>query len=62
MTIEDKCGGQNKISESVLGHLTNNGETYIILSKDDEPKYNAGIKCDVEKGPCSCGAWHEYKQ
>lgn len=20
--------------------------------------YNGGVKCDVTKGPCSCGAWH----
>jgi hypothetical protein len=20
--------------------------------------YNGGQKCDVTKGPCSCGAWH----
>jgi hypothetical protein len=20
--------------------------------------YNGGVKCDVAKGPCSCGAWH----
>ena len=19
---------------------------------------NAGIKCDMDKGPCACGAWH----
>lgn len=21
--------------------------------------YNGGQKCDVMKGPCSCGAWHQ---
>ena len=36
MTIKDKCDGQNKISESVLEKQQN--ETYIILSKDDEPR------------------------
>jgi hypothetical protein len=20
--------------------------------------YNGGQKCDVSRGPCSCGAWH----
>lgn len=20
--------------------------------------YNGGQKCDVQEGPCSCGAWH----
>ena len=60
MTIDDKCDGQNKSSESVLEKQPN--EPYIIPLSNGEPRYNAGIKCDVEKGPCSCGAWHEYKQ
>lgn len=28
------------------------------------PKKNGGVECDVESGPCACGAWHyaERKQ
>lgn len=28
------------------------------LSKDT-PHQNAGVDCDMEVGPCACGAWHE---
>lgn len=30
---------------------------YRVLEKKDYGS-NAGIQCDVESGPCSCGAWH----
>lgn len=22
------------------------------------PKFNGGIQCDMDVGPCGCGAWH----
>lgn len=32
----------------------------IPLSPDDS-LYNAGTKCDMLSGPCSCGAWHFFE-
>ncbi len=22
------------------------------------PLYNGGVRCDMDEGPCACGAWH----
>lgn len=32
-------------------------EKYVDLGKS-LTIFNAGTKCDMYKGPCSCGAWH----
>ena len=39
---------------------TENGYDLSVIdeaSSGDGPR-NGGIRCDVSKGPCSCGAWH----
>ena len=34
-------------------------ETFVPLSPDAEPRFNGGQRCDMESGPCACGAWHK---
>ncbi len=29
-----------------------------VLLPEDVVRYNGGQRCDMEKGPCACGAWH----
>ena len=42
-------------NEEVLNH---NRETSIKIADKSIKKFNGGIECDVEIGPCACGAWH----
>lgn len=28
------------------------------LGRQGPVRYNGGIRCDVSRGPCACGAWH----
>ena len=25
-------------------------------------RFNGGQECDMDKGPCSCGAWHDLEE
>ncbi len=34
---------------------------FISSIAEDTKLYNGGRKCDLLFGPCSCGAWHEFK-
>lgn len=27
----------------------------------DSKQTNAGVRCDMKRGPCACGAWHDDK-
>jgi hypothetical protein len=35
-----------------------NNNVEVVSLKSDDIRYNGGEKCDMKKGPCSCGAWH----
>jgi hypothetical protein len=32
---------------------------FVPLPEGQSVKFNAGVKCDMKIGPCSCGAWHK---
>lgn len=32
--------------------------TAIMAAHEGLFGYNGGVPCDVQSGPCSCGAWH----
>jgi NTP pyrophosphatase (non-canonical NTP hydrolase) len=36
-------------------------ETNEKHAADTPPHQNAGVTCDMTRGPCACGAWHDEK-
>lgn len=35
------------------------GAGFAPYPKDKPPRHNGGVLCDMWKGPCACGAWHD---
>ena len=31
---------------------------FVPRPVDAPPKWNGGVLCDMDNGPCACGAWH----
>ncbi len=34
------------------------GKGMVPRPADAPPKYNGGVRCDMDRGPCACGARH----
>jgi hypothetical protein len=32
------------------------------IPDSEAPRFNGGVRCDVVKGPCACGAWHQLAE
>lgn len=45
-------GAANACRDFGRMHLRNSGQ-------ESPPRSNGGVACDVEQGPCACGAWHK---
>lgn len=30
-----------------------------MKARTGPPRYNGGTLCDMDEGPCACGAWHQ---
>lgn len=57
--IKNRHGSQDASKEQIKRLVQAVDDLYF--GPDEEPKYfgeNGGQKCDMKKGPCSCGAWH----
>jgi hypothetical protein len=37
--------------------IPQSGDAHVPLAPG-VVRYNGGTRCDMERGPCSCGAWH----
>ncbi len=40
-------------------------ELNLLLSSDKLTgwqRWNGGVQCDLDDGPCSCGAWHKVTE
>jgi len=46
-------------NEEVLDH---NREKFIKALDKSNRRWNGGVECDVEIGPCACGAWHSLDE
>lgn len=33
-----------------------------VATGDGGDRFNGGVKCDVDEGPCACGAWHRTSE
>lgn len=46
--------------DDLIANATTEDGAIDLAAIDNAPAvgYNGGVKCDVTKGPCSCGAWH----
>lgn len=58
---EQRCSGTKNSTKtnSPTTTLTNLiGSVAPALEHEIKTRTNAGIECDMVKGPCACGAWH----
>ena len=59
--IEDNPGRHKHYDLKGLISCSTIGKTIdmsIMEAHEGLHGYNNGIACDVQSGPCSCGAWH----
>ncbi len=58
--VESSRAGLPNFTSLVRSAMTKDGIDLSVIDRVSEGlgPTNGGRRCDVSKGPCSCGAWH----